>query len=156
MSWMAVGAIAELVAAFAVVGSVVYLAIQVRNHYREARIAAMHELTEAYRASILSFQDGRLAELFSRAKTDFETLDEPERLQFISMVQGMFRVWEDAFHQHREGRLDERIWRAMVVQYQGYLSLSGVIRVWEIRRMAYSEEFRKFVDSTEAREYLTA
>ena len=43
----------------------------------------------------------------------------------------------------------------MVVQFSGYLSLPGVCRVWEIRKRAYSEDFRQFVDDTEALDYLT-
>lgn len=71
------------------------------------------------------------------------------------MIQGVLRVWEDAYYQHEEKRLDDRIWNAVVVQFSGYLSLSGVLRVWEIRKQAYSEGFRQFVDNAVAREYLT-
>jgi hypothetical protein len=155
MDWVALGAIAQIVAAFAVVISLVYLARQIRDQNRESRLASIHELNESFRAAILSFQNPHLADIFSRAKTDFESLTETERLQFISMVQGIFRVWEDAYHQHHQKRLDNRLWEAMVVQFSGYLSLPGVIRVWEIRKQAYSEDFRFFFERSAPRDYLT-
>ncbi|MEN8376602.1 MAG: hypothetical protein ABFS34_14235 [Gemmatimonadota bacterium] len=155
MNWDAVGAIGETVGAIAVVITLVYLASQIRQQNRESRIAAVHELNEAFRASITSFQDLGLAEVFSRGKTDFEALSEPDRLRFIAMIQGVFRVWEDAFYQYDAGRLDPRIWTAMVAQFSGYLSLPGVQRVWEIRKRAYNEGFCRFVAGAKATEYQT-
>lgn len=145
-----------MVAALAVVVSLVYVALQIRAQNRESRIASVHELTEAYREAILSFQDANVAAVFARGKSNFEALSETERLQFISLVHSMFRVWEDAFHQYRGRRLDERVWKAMVVQFSSYLSLPGVVRVWEIRKDAFSTDFRDFVDGTSPRDYLTA
>ncbi len=156
MNWDAVGAIGETVGAIGVVVTLVYLAVQIRQQNRESRIAAVHELNEAFRGSITSFQDPGLADIFSRAKTDFASLTEPERLRFIAMVQAVFRVWEDAFYQYTAGRLDPRIWNSMLTQFSAYLSLPGVRRVWEIRKRAYNERFREFVDRTEARPYETA
>ena len=141
MNWEAIGAIGETVGAFAIVLSLLYLAIQIRSQGRESRIASVHELNESFRQAITAFQNPNLADVFARAKDDFESLPETER------------VWEDAFHQHQQKRLNNTQWQAMVVQFSGYLSLPGVIAVWSIRRMAYSEDFRAFVDSTTATEY---
>ncbi len=153
MNWEAIGAIGETIGAFAVVLSLLYLAIQIRSQNRESRIASVHELNEAFRNAITSFQNPNLADVFVRAKDNFEALPETERLQFISMVQGIMRVWEDAFHQHQQKRLNDVQWQAMVVQFSSYLGLPGVAAVWSIRKMAYSEDFRAFVDATQALEY---
>ncbi len=155
MNWDALGAVGEIVGAFAVVVTLIYLANQIRSQNRESRIASVHELSVAFRGAIMSFQNPNLADVFVRAKTGFLELSEPERLQFISMIQQIFRVWEDAYYQYQENRLDERIWKSMVVQFSFYLSLDGVCRVWEIRKQAYSDDFREFVDNTAARDYLS-
>lgn len=155
INWEAVGAVGETVGALAVVVTLIYLATQIRTQNRESRLAAVHELTEAFRAAIMSFQDPNLAAIFVKAKTGFADLPEEERLQFIAMIHGVLRVWEDAYYQYRQDRLDERLWHAMVTQFSGYFSLPGVQRVWEIRKQAYSEDFRNFVDSTPPRTYVT-
>ena len=156
LNWEAIAAISEVVGAVAIVVSLVYLAIQIRSQNREARVASIHELNESFRNAITSFQDPGLAELFARARNDFDSLPEAQRLQFIAMIQGIMRVWEDAYHQHQAGRLSDRIWNAMVVQFCGYLSLPGVMAVWSIRKMAYSEDFRTFVDGATPLEYKTS
>lgn len=153
MNWEAIGALGEIVGAFAVVLSLLYVAMQIRSQNRESRIAAVHELNESFRGALTSFQNPNLADLFVRGKDDFESLPEAERVQFISMVQGVLRVWEDAFNQHQQKRLSEAQWQGMVAQYSIYLSLPGVVKVWSMRKIAYSEAFRAFVDSTTPTEY---
>ena len=155
MIWEAITALTGLIGAIGVILSLIYLARQIRTQNRESRISAIHDLNESFRNSITSFQNPSLAMVFTRARNDFESLSETERLQFISMVQGIFRVWEDAYHQYSEKRLPDEIWDAMVIQYSSYLSVDGVMKVWAIRKMAYSKKFRNFVDSTPPVEYLS-
>lgn len=153
MDWNTFGLVEGIISSLGVILSIIYLATQIRAQNRESRISSVHDINESFRNAITSFQDPVLADLFARAKDDFEILSETERLQFISMIQGIFRVWEDAFHQYKEKRLPEHVWKAMVIQFSGYLSLSGVQKVWSLRKKAYSEDFRLFVNSTRALEY---
>lgn len=150
MSWDAVGALGELVGAIAVVISVLYLAWQVRSQVQETQLAAIHEVSHGFREGIAAtFLDKQLAELFVAAKDGPENLTEAERLQFVAFVQRNYRVWEDAFYQRRQGRLDEPHWRSMERQYSSLLSWPGVRWVWEIRRDFYTPEFAAYVDGLE-------
>ena len=152
MNWEAIGAVGEVGGAIAVVVSLVYLAIQVRSQVSESRIASVHEITAAFRSAITSSQDPQRAELYARAVKAFDELSEAERIQFISMAQGLLRVWEEAYYQHEAGRLDQRIWKALA-QYTDIISAQGFQRVWELRRHTYSDEFRVFVDTRSGGEY---
>jgi|TARA_B110000438_G_C15708385_1_gene604198 hypothetical protein len=153
MNWDAIGAIGEIIGAFAVVISLIYLATQIRNQNREAKISSVHEITEAFRLAITSFQDAQRAEVYTRALNNYEGLSDAEKLQFISMVQGVLRVWEEAFYQYSEKRLDERVWNAWSAQYKDWLSSPGFQKVWEIRKHTYSAEFQLIVDSIEVGQY---
>jgi hypothetical protein len=153
MNWEATGAIGEIIGAGAVVLSLLYLAIQIRTQNREARIASVHEVSESFRSAISSFQDPNLAELFTRGRDNFDALTDSERVQFISLIQNNLRVWEDAFHQYQQKRLNRARWNAMVVQLAEYLSLPGVAHVWSIRKKGYTEDFRSFVDSITPTQY---
>ena len=84
---------------------------------------------------------------------DFDNLSEAERLQFISMVQGLMRVWEEAFYQYSENRLDHRVWSAWCAQYRDWISSYGFQRVWALRKHTYSHDFQQFVDGIELGEY---
>ena len=150
MNWDAIGAIGEIVGAFAVVISLSYLASQIKVQNREARISSVHDITEAFRNSIRELTDRQKAETYSQGLADFDSLDEPGRIQFLSIVQGHFRVWEEAHFQHTEDRLDEKTWDAMRIQYEMIFQSNGAKRVWELRRQTYSREFQVYVDGVEA------
>ena len=155
MNWDAIGAIGEIVGAFAVVVSLVYLAIQIRGQNRESRLAAMHEIAVAYRESNIPFADANLADILTRAHNDTNQLTEAEILQLIVAVQGVFRVWEEAYYEHIAGRLDEHLWAAMLREYSSYLSAGGFDFVWQLRKNGLNDEFRIFVDSVPKPEYRT-
>jgi hypothetical protein len=155
MNWDAIGAIGEIVGAIAVVVSLVYLAIQIRGQNRESRLAAMHEIAVAYRESNIPFADANLADILVRAHHDTTQLTEAEILQLIVSVQGVFRVWEEAYYQNKAGRLDEHLWAAILREYSSYLSAAGFDFVWQLRKDGHNDEFRLFVDSLPKPEYRT-
>ena len=86
MNWDAIGAIGDMVAAAAVVVSLLYLAIQVRTQNREIRVSATHEILEAYRNVAIPFQSAEHARLFVKGNQDFECLEEWERIQIFAII----------------------------------------------------------------------
>ena len=94
MNWDAIGAVGEIVGATAVVVSLVYLAIQIRTQNRESQMAAAHEIIAAFRSMQVPLHSSELADLWHRAITNFEELNDPERMQVFAVVAPMLRVWE--------------------------------------------------------------
>ena len=146
MNWEAFGAIGEILGAAAVVVSLVYLAIQIRIQNKESRLAATHEISVGFRESLSSFLDSDLVDIFLKANRDIDSLSENERLRLLIGMQRIYRLWEEAYHQHAAGRLDPRVWNAMVSLYSSYLSAPGFSVFWELRKQHYDAEFRAFVD----------
>jgi hypothetical protein len=65
----------------------------------------------------------------------------------------MFRVWEEAFHYHKTGRLDAEIWDAIVAQNLQVLGMKWGREVWALRRHVFTKSFAAFVDTLEPKEY---
>jgi len=150
MNWEAIGAIGEILA---VVVSLIYLAVQIRANHKEVRLAAMHEISVGFRESISTFADPQMAELFTRANLNDDTLTDAETLQLVVGIQRIFRVWEEAHNQYRAGRLDKHTWNTMIKQYSSYLAAPGFQKVWDLRRQYYDDDFRDFVDKLPRTEY---
>ena len=153
VNWDAIGAVGEIVGALAVVASLGYLAIQVRAQNRESRLAAMHDVTTAYRETLANISDENIASVVSKAIDDSSSLPNAERLQLIGFVSNIFRIWEEAYLLHEAGRLDLRIWQTMLRQFNGYLGIKPFAEVWAIRKQYFDDEFREFVDSQAREEY---
>ena len=70
MSWEAIGAIGETVGALAVVVSLVYLAMQIRNQNQEARAATMQQVLQSNADAISQLQNPDLAEIWIKGVED--------------------------------------------------------------------------------------
>jgi hypothetical protein len=145
MSWDAIGAIGEIIGAAAVVLSLGYLAVQIRNQNAESRAAAMHDISVGWRAASEQFTDGELADIFIKANRDFESLSEADALRFVAGVHSIFRVFEEAYNQHVLGRLDQKIWDAMNRQYAAYLAAPAFRKYSDMRGYQYNEDFQGYV-----------
>ena len=149
MNWDAMGAIGEIVGAVAVVFSLVYLSLQIRNQNNESRIAAMHEISVAHRESVAAISEGNFADIFVRGIEDYESLSPPDALRVVGFVYRLFKVWEEAYFQFKAGRLEPRIWEPMTRQFAAYYSMAPFKKTWELRSEFVDSEFRAFVNSLE-------
>jgi len=60
---------------------------------------------------------------------------------------------EEAFQYHRNGRLDEELWEAIVAQNQIILGAEGSRTIWDMRRHTFTKSSAEFVDTLEPGEY---
>jgi hypothetical protein len=87
MNWEALGAIGEIVGAIAVVLTLGYLALQIRQNTRLLRATALSATADAY----LSFNrllgsDPASAYVFQVGLEDFPSLSEAEQRQFLNLL----------------------------------------------------------------------
>ena len=112
MNWEAAGAIGEIIGAVAVVGTLVYLALQIRMQNKEARLAANQDLQRSVREISDSLRtDPEMLQIYldavSNKMDQFNALDAARLSLFF---QSNFRIMEGAFYQHQANQLDARLW----------------------------------------------
>lgn len=93
MNWDAVGALAELIGAVAVIATLIYLSIQIRQNTRANEIeSSQGNLDQGVSWMNNLIQDPSLAELYLAGLQD--KLDtEEQRLRFHLLMQGLFTQW---------------------------------------------------------------
>lgn len=151
MNWEVAAAVAEILGAVAVVASVIYLAIQIRDQNRESRISAVHDVLEAYRNQLSILTDESFSRLYVRGLSDFSDVDAAERMRLSSGVHGVFRVWEEAFFLRKESRLDDNHWAGMDRLCADLMASDIGAHAWSRGKQGYSAEFQDYVDSREPR-----
>ena len=153
MNWDAIGAVGEIVGAFAVVISLVYLATQIRIQNRESRAASVHQVIEGYRSTIAGLYEPEMAEIWVQAMSDFDALSPSQRLRFLIYLTVALRSFEDAYFQWREGRLEAEIWHGLLTPLVDLKSTTAFGRFWKMRRHHFRPEFADHVDALEAGRY---
>ncbi len=148
MDIMELGAIGELVGGVAVIGSLIYLAVQVRGSAQEQRVSAMREATREMAAVTQSVSNTQeRAEIWLQGLSDFGTLGPVQRLRFSAIVGHYMRLIEQLFYQNRSKRVEPEVYDGVVQQLHDFVAYPGFEAWWPPRSRWYGKEFRHFVES---------
>lgn len=112
-------AAAEIISAFAVVVSLIYVGLEIRQSslVSEADIQA-ELLTYTTQRRYLVIESSDLASLLARGYADPDRLTPPERLRFQSYIELFYVAWERAYLTYEAGVLSEELfgeWNAWFV-----------------------------------------
>ncbi len=148
MNWDAIGAVGEVVGATAVVVTLVYLAIQIKQNTAAIRVSTHQDLLANQTAAQGAVANNpQLAELWQRADERYEDLTPAERKQFNVFILNMFNTFQSARFNYEAGLLDEEVWRAWFRGYASVIEASpGVRNEWEQLRELYTPNIRSVVD----------
>ncbi len=117
MDIMELGAIGELVGGVAVIGSLIYLALQVRGGAQEQRASSMREAAREMGAVVQAVgETEERAGIWLKGMLEFEAMDALERLRFSVMLGHFFRLLEQLYYQSRDGNVESESWRGFVRQ----------------------------------------
>ena len=137
----------EFVGGVAVLVTLVYLAVQIRQNTKTVAANTQTGLYESW-ASFSShvIQDPGVAALVVAAG-DPDASFSPEdavRLEWLSVR--LFGQWENAYAQLREGVFDPKHWVAYDALYRAWTRSHHFRIHWETHRDWYFEEFVRYVD----------
>ena len=146
MTILELGAIGEFVGTLAVIATLVYLALQIRQNTASNRVAAKLEITRQYAdyVDFLLLNPG-LMELNNKGMNDQE-LDPDESQRFIMMLSKAFWYFSSMHYQYRMGAMSAGEWIQSDSLISQYCSSPRVRRWWDANRTRYGEEFRAFID----------
>jgi hypothetical protein len=147
MSWEAISAVGEIVGAAAVVISLVYLAVQVRQNTRSARAASFHAVTDSFnQLNSLLAHDESLARIFQVGLQGLGQLDPVQRTRFEFFVLAASRIFETLFYQSRQGIGEKALWKAEEATMRSLLSNPGIREWWKSNPFRFTPEFRAYVE----------
>ena len=133
MSWDAVGALAEIAGALAVIGSIIYLALQIRENTISNRITANQNTTDQYAAftNLLLLNDD-LRSIWRRGRSDIAQLNVDERERFYYLNMNLSWYYSSQHFQYRAGAIDEVEWaQSLGLIRNSWLAHEGVRTWWQ-------------------------
>jgi hypothetical protein len=148
MNWEALGAIGEIVGAVAVVVTLGYLAVQIRQNTSALRASthqALIDSTLMYQSLTLNNPDVARIRLYGVA--DPTKLTEEDQFRFRTAMEMLFRLIENAFVQHEEGTLGGDGWHryAETVRHH-FRDYPSVGDWWNSPRIPFGPRFSAWVD----------
>ena len=149
MSLTDLTSLASLVSSVAVLVSLLFIGLQIRQSNRNQR-SLMQQGRSARNVELLSrLTDPKLSEILCRAFGG-ETLTDAEYFVLYGYMTAIFWSYEDCFFQFRSGMLDAKSWASDVSALRRLLSNPTYRAVWRAARAAIGDEYRSFLDGVAA------
>jgi hypothetical protein len=146
MSLSDIGAIGSFVSAVAVVASVVYLALQIRQASINQR-GTMHQMRAALSADImLRIAESELSTAFRAGLTGAPEISEAQFWKFFYAASAIMRTTENAFAQYEDGLVSEAHLASAKASAKSFLGYPGYAALWKATRLGREAGFRKFMD----------
>jgi len=138
----------EVVGAAAVVASLLYLAVQLRQATKAQQTENYARAMERVSAmqSVLS-HDGELSHIFARGVQDTSQLTALEKIRFTWSLYEAFDAFEFMFHTYNTDQMPEEVWKRWSTTVAWWLSFPGVQTWWKNRPVQFTESFTRFVES---------
>jgi hypothetical protein len=139
--------IAEIIGAFAVVISLIYVGVQVNDSTGAVRSASANDANVALQNWYLQIgSDQQTSELFYEALTSEEALSNQKEFQFLMMLHGAFLAFQNSYLLAEEGTIDAELREAITAAILGVKELPGMKRYWRQRKSYLHSGFADYVD----------
>jgi hypothetical protein len=139
--------LAEIIGAFAVVVSLLYVGIQVNDSASAVRSASANDANVALQNWYLQIgSDRETSERFYAALTSETPLSNQEEFQFLMMLHGAFLAFQNSYLLAEEGTIDTDLREAITAAILGVKTLPGMKRYWRQRRSYLHSGFAEYVD----------
>ena len=149
--------LAEIVGAFAVVVSLVYVGIQVNDGVGASRSASVNDANVALQSWYLEVgSNEQTSNLFYRGLMSHEALPNEEEFQFLMIFHGVFLAFQNSYWLAEEGTLDPELLEALTAAILGVKDTPGMQRYWRQRRSYLIASFGLYVDELLERETNTS
>ncbi|WP_372603962.1 hypothetical protein [Actibacterium sp.] len=124
--------IADLITALVVMVSVVFVAIELREGTRQAKRANTQQVIAGIRALKDWGKDPALAEVITRGRQSYDSLDDAEKFCFANFMEESLTAY-DSFLLHRDSNLFRKgeSERAGIGAFRQFMAHPGAIQWWQ-------------------------
>ena len=139
--------IGEFLGGVAVIVSLVYLAVQIRQNTLSVRATTFQATTELITDSTARIaSDPELARIYAGGLSGAGDLSEIDRFRFGLLMVTVVRRLESAYFQREVGVLSEEQWSGIATVIPGLLTSEGGKAWWARSRRIFTGGFQAYVD----------
>lgn len=133
MTWASIAPIAEFVGVIAIIVSLVYLAIQVRQSNQIARAEAERDILQNWMHGLEGLVDSdHTTELFLRGLADFDGMSSVEKTRWSYRLSELNMVYMAAIENANKGLISSHLVTAMGNVFFSYVNTPGGRQWWDI------------------------
>jgi hypothetical protein len=147
MTLESIAYISQSIASLAVIGSLIYLGIQVHDAQRSQRGMMQKARADRTSANSLAVANPDLARIWLKGGAGDSSLTDVEFTQWMMMVRSAMLSGEDSVLQYKAGLLSKETFDTYVSGARFYMRRPGFRAAWRLSREQFGSEYRAFVDA---------
>lgn len=126
------GSVGELIGAVATVGTLIYLALQVRANTRALRAASIQTMMDGPRDRIVgpTIQNREIADLHARGLTSFEGLDKTDQVRFTWLLIEHVAQLQVVLNLHKHGLVTDKDYNTWLSYICSFVRSPGGSIAW--------------------------
>ena len=141
------GALGELIGGIAIIGSLIYVGVQVKDSARATRSAATNDASGAMQSWYQEMGSNRQAsDVWLNAMTSSDPLSTHDEFQFMMMMHAIIYATQNSYLLTQEGTLDADYRDAISSIVLAVKDLPAWDRFWRQRRVLLHRGFAEYVD----------
>ncbi len=151
MNWEAISAISEAVGAVAIVATLIYLAIQIRQNTASVKGSAYQEWVAANLELNMAATEPTQSHLLVLGNFDSTSLSNESFVAFAMWNLGVMQMAQATDYLFRTGSLDRDLWETEINRAAGILAMPGVRQWWDAGgNTQLTPRFVKLLESTQS------
>jgi hypothetical protein len=131
MSWDAVSAVGEAVSAIAVVVSLLYLAVQVRQTNQQAQASAESDWMTGWNLQVTGLAHPQIVSIVRSGLSDFASLQSDEKVIFQEQMAALTNQWVLGRNLYTRGLLPTELYRGATSVLVSFYSTPGGLAMLE-------------------------
>lgn len=140
--------LAEVVAAVAVIISLVYVGRELRSNTAAIRAESLQGVADASAQILLTTaSDSALSRIRQLGDQDVSLLSEAEAYRYGTLMRQVLLTFQNVYFQYELKVLEPRVWRGYQRVICDYSSNPGIRDTWDLHRHALDPGFAEFVES---------
>jgi hypothetical protein len=151
MSLSDLASLGSFVNGVAVLISLVYLSIQVRQTKRNQQIAIRHSRATRIVELQAALASPGVAQAWLHGSATPQAMTQAEVSQYVNLCRAMFFHFEDSFYQREEGLLNDDAFETVVAGVRLSARSPGWRAAWKLARPNFGGRFREFMDGVVAK-----
>ena len=137
----------QIIGGVAVVISLIYVALQIRQNTNAVRSATAQTVHEHFSKWYhLAAADDELAKIVATGLRDYGALSEQQRVRFIATFMAFLSYSQNAFLKWREGLLASPLWLGWELVIMNLVCAPGGKAFWKERAYMFGDEFRRYIE----------
>lgn len=153
--------IAEVIGLVGVIGSLVFVGLEVRQSAIATRAATDAQVADGFRElNLVMASSPELARALAEHGGNPEQAPRSDQVLILGLYRAIFHIWSNAHRQHLSGTIDPAVYASVVQELRAYAGESpaganaeDIARrqkltrwAWERERFLYNPDFQRFVD----------